>query len=72
MVHKILGFYVIHQSRGSLTLPKIQGWPWARASRVTALGLTSKLGLIPNFFKTLIILYYIILYYIYIYIYIYV
>jgi hypothetical protein len=60
MVHKILGFYVIHQSKGSLTLPKIQGWPWARARQAIAL------GLIPKFFKTLIILY------IYIYIYIYI
>jgi hypothetical protein len=33
-----------------------QGWPWARASWATALGLTSKLGLIPKSFKTLIIL----------------
>jgi hypothetical protein len=31
-----------------------QGWPWARARWATALGLTSKLGLIPKNFKALI------------------
>jgi hypothetical protein len=31
-----------------------QGWPWARARWATALGLTSKLGLIPKFFKAFI------------------
>ena len=31
-----------------------QGWPWARARWATVLGLTSKLGLIPNFFKAFI------------------
>jgi hypothetical protein len=34
----------------------IQEWPWARARWATALSLTSKLGLIPKSFKTLIIL----------------
>jgi hypothetical protein len=31
-----------------------QGWPWAKARWATALGLTSKLGLIQKKFKTLI------------------
>jgi hypothetical protein len=34
----------------------VQGWPWARARWATALGLTSKLGLILKSFKALIIL----------------
>jgi hypothetical protein len=32
----------------------MQGWPWVRARQATALGLTSKLGLVPKFFKALI------------------
>ena len=32
-----------------------QGWPWARARWVTALGLTLKLGLIPKFLRPLYI-----------------
>jgi hypothetical protein len=32
-----------------------QGWAWARARWAIALGLTPKLGLIPNIFKDLII-----------------
>ena len=43
----------LNQAKNNEDVRCAQGWSWASARWATNLGLTSKLGLIPNFFKAL-------------------